>query len=164
MGKREVNVAEQQDVCGHPQMAGFEGVHPSLALHSPRREKLLQTSRLDVQRHVVRPPDMVHAVLWRALPHGAPGHRTPPQLAQIQMICSHMSLHITLNPLPTVGTIPRPGITESFLGRRMHRIQVLLEPHHTPSTVTGHCHRRRERLSRETDGSDKSPILTMVTS
>ena len=132
MHRLEINVAEQQDVSGHPRMAGFEGIRPNLVLDSPRWEKFLQTSRLDVPRHIVFPPDVVHTVLWRALPHGAPGHRAPPQLAQIQMICSHMSVHITLNPFSTVGTIPRPGITESFLGCRMHRIQVLLEPHHIP--------------------------------
>ena len=61
------------------------------------------------QTRVVCPPDVVHTVLWRALPHGAPGHRAPPQLAQIQMICSHMSVHITHNPFSTVGTIPPAG-------------------------------------------------------
>ena len=96
MCKREINVAEQQDVRGHPRMAGFEGVRPSLALHSPRWENF---SRL------------ADFVSW-------------------------------------------------FLGRRTHRIQVLLKPHHTPE----HRRRRRERSSRDTDGSDKSPISTMVTS
>ena len=67
-----------------------------------------------------------------ALPHGTPRHRIPPQLAQIQIICRHMAVHITLYPLPTVRTISRLGVSESFLGRRAHSIQFVLEPHHIP--------------------------------
>ena len=48
MHQREINFAEQQDISGHPRMAGFEGIRPNLALDSPRWEIFLQTSRLDV--------------------------------------------------------------------------------------------------------------------
>ena len=40
MRQREVNLVEQQHVSGHPQMAGFEDIRPSLALDSPQRGKL----------------------------------------------------------------------------------------------------------------------------
>ena len=113
-------------------MAGFEGIRPNLVLDSPRREKLLQASRLNVPQHIVCPPDVIHTVPWRALLYGAPGHRAPPQLAQFQMMCRHISVHITLNQFPTGGTIPLPGIMESFVGRSTHIIQVLLERHHIP--------------------------------
>ena len=113
-------------------MTGFESIRPNLAPDSPWWENLFQASRLDIRRHIVCPPDVVHTVLWRALPHGTPRHRAPPQLAQIQMICRYMAVHITLYPLPTVRTISRPGVWESFLGRRTHIIQFVLEPHHIP--------------------------------
>ena len=83
MSQRKVDIAKQEQVSRYPGIMGLERIRPSLALSRPWVNKLLQTGRFNVPWYIMRPPDMIHAILWRAIPHCAPGHRAPPQLGYL---------------------------------------------------------------------------------
>ena len=48
VNQSELCFTEQKNVCGHPQVTGFEGICPNLAPDSPWREKSVKTSRFDI--------------------------------------------------------------------------------------------------------------------
>ena len=74
---------------------------------------MFQAGQLDFPRNIMCPSNVIHAVLGRTLPNGAPRHWAPPQLGQVQMKSRHVPIHITLNPYPTVHTTTRLTLTEN---------------------------------------------------
>ena len=130
MYQRQVDVTEQQNVHRASRVLLFQGIRPHLTSNCPRRKKLFKAGRLNVPRNIMRPPNMIHTILWRAFAHCAPRHWTPPQLCQVQVELSHMSIHVALHPCAAVNTTTRPSLTESLLGFRTHPLEFLLEPHH----------------------------------
>ena len=164
MRQREVYLAEQQHVSGHPRMAGFEGIRPSLALDRPWREEFLKTSRFNVPRYIVCPPggDPCSPVVCPSTQCSrTPGTATtgPNPNDMLPHVCTYSILSIShrRNNSPA-------GITEWSLGRRTHTVQVLLEPHHTPEYRHWPLQPQLREISRDNDGSGDSPISTIVTS
>ena len=92
--QRQADIAEQQDVIGDTGVSRRQRVCVHLVCNCPRREKRLQADILDLPQHTVGSANMVHQVLWRALPDGTPRYQAPPQLSQIQVAACHMPIHI----------------------------------------------------------------------
>ena len=122
MYQRQVDVTEQQYVRRDSRVLLFQGIRPHLTSNCPRWKKLLKAGRPNVPRNIMRPTNMIHTILWRAFPHCAPRHWTPPQLCQVQVKLCHMSIHVALNPRAAVTTTTRPSLTESLLGFLMQCI------------------------------------------
>ena len=120
MYQRQVDVTEQQYVRRDSRVMLFHGIRPHLTSNCPRWNELLEAGRLNVPRNITCPPNMIHTILWCALPHCAPRHWTPPQLCQVQMKLCHMPIHVALNPCAAVNTTAWPSLTESLLGFRTH--------------------------------------------
>ena len=57
-------------------VAWSKGISPNLTPNSPGRKEPVDAGGLKIRRDIVCSLDMVHAILWRALPHGAPRHWT----------------------------------------------------------------------------------------
>ena len=89
-------------------MTLLQGIRPPLTSNCPRGNELLDTGRLNVPRNIVHPPNMIHTILWHALPHCAPGHWAPPQLCQVQVKLCHMPIHVALGPCAAVNSTNRP--------------------------------------------------------
>ena len=87
--QRQADIAEQQNVIGYPGVSRRQRVCIHLAFNRPRRSDVL-----DLFRHLVGSANVVHQVLWRALPDVTPRHWAPPQLSQIQVAACHMPMHI----------------------------------------------------------------------
>ena len=92
--QRQADIAKQQNVIRDPGVSRRQRFHIHLACNHPRRDKRLQSDVLDPLQHIVGVTNMVHQVLWRALPGGTPRHWAPPQLSQIQVAACHMPKHI----------------------------------------------------------------------
>ena len=120
MYQRQVDVTEQQYVRRDSRVLLFQGIRPHLTSNCPRWQELFKAGRLNVPRNIMHPPHMIHTVLWRAFPHCAPRHWTPPQLCQVQVKLCHLSIHVALNPCATVNTTTRPSLTESLLRFSTH--------------------------------------------
>ena len=69
----------------------------------------------------MRPPNMIHTILWVALPHRTPGHWAPPQLCQV--------IHVALDYPTTIHTRTLVGLPKTFIGVGPHHLQILLKPH-----------------------------------
>ena len=95
---------------------------PCRSCHFPGRKQAFQVSRLDQVRHRMFPLYMIDAVLWSALPLGAPCHRAPPQLGQVDVKTGYMSRHIVFNVCATIRETSHPyptkvlftGMTKTF--------------------------------------------------
>ena len=92
--QRQADIAEQQNVIRDPGVSRRQRFRIHLASNRPWRDKRLQSDVLDPLRHIVGVANMVHQVLWRALPGGTPRHWAPPQLSQLQVAACHMPKHI----------------------------------------------------------------------
>ena len=92
---------------------------PDGLAYTPWGNELLYTGRLNHPRNVMRPPppNMIRTILWRALPHRAPGHWAPPQLCQVQVKLCHMPMHVALYPCAAVNTTTWLSLTKSFFWR-----------------------------------------------
>ena len=77
MYQRQVDVTEQQYVRRDSRMLLFQGNRPHLTSNCPRWKKLLKAGRLNVPMDIMRPPNMIHIIMWRAFPHCALRHWTP---------------------------------------------------------------------------------------
>ena len=119
MYQRQVDLTEQQYVRRDSRVLLFQGIRPHLTSNCPRWKKLLKAGPRMFPRNIMRPANMIHTILWRAFPHCAPRHWTPPQLCQVQVKLCHMSIHVALNPCAAVTTT-RPSLTESLLGFGMN--------------------------------------------
>ena len=130
MNQRQVDVAEQQHVSRDPGMLRRQRIRPHFPRNGPWREVLLLAGRLNLPRHIMCSSNVIHTVLWHALPHGAPRDWAPPQLGQVQMKPRHVSIHVTLDQYPIVHATTRLTLTEPLLCRHAHLFKFLLTPPH----------------------------------
>ena len=113
-----------------PITPGRERIRPHLSRNCPWWKILLQAGRLDLPRHIMGSPNVVHTVLRRALPHSVPRHWAPPQLGQVQVISRHVPIHITLDEDATKRTTRWTTLPVPRLSRCAHLVQLpLMQPH-----------------------------------
>ena len=119
-------MSRRQRVCVH------------LACNCPRREKLFQADILDLPRHIGSSANMVHQILWHALPDGTPRHWVPPQLSQFQVAACQMPIHIAPDQGATKRTRRRLFLSIFHFRRLAHLLP-------TPVVATAYMvnHRRR---------------------
>ena len=124
-------------------------------------QKHLQSDVLDLLRHLVGSANVVHQVLWRALPDGTPQHWAPPQLSQIQVTACHMPIHITPDQGATKLTRRRLFLSVLHPGCLAHLLQLRLSP---PHVVNYDLCASSDNSGMETCDSGKSPMSTTFTS
>ena len=125
MNQRQSNFAEQQYVVRNARAPRRQGLHIHHACDCQWREKHLQADLPYLPRHIVSLMDMVHQILRRAPPDGAPRNWATGHVA-----ARHMPIHIILDESATKRTRRRMLLSVLPFSCLVHLLQFPLPPHH----------------------------------